>query len=95
MALEKNEVDGIARLARLAIDEDKKDALAEQLSSILGLVDQMNAIDTSNIEPIAHPLDLIARTREDKITETNQREKFQAIAPAVENGLYLVPKVIE
>lgn len=95
MALEKNDVESIARLARLALDEDKKTALAEQLSSILDLVDQMNAIDTKDVAPVAHPLDLIARTRQDEVSETDQREKFQAIAPATENGLYLVPKVIE
>ncbi len=65
------------------------------MNSILGLVDQMQAVDTSGIEPLAHPLEASQRLRPDQVTESNQRDRYQAIAPATENGLYLVPKVIE
>ncbi len=95
MSLDKKDVEAIARLARIEIKPEQIDETASQLSSILEFVEQMNTIDTSAIEPVAHPLDLTARLREDAVTEPNQRELFQSIAPAVENGLYLVPKVIE
>ena len=65
------------------------------LNNILGLIDAMQAVDTSGIEPMAHPLGATQRLRADAVTETNQRDAYQAIAPAVESGLYLVPKVIE
>ena len=67
----------------------------ENLSNILELVEQMNSVDTSDITPMAHPLDAIARLRDDMVTEANQRDHFQQIAPQTESGLYLVPKVIE
>lgn len=95
MALDKDKVQGIAHLARLAIDEADIPAYADNLSSILALVEQMNAVDTSGVEPMAHPLEMAQRLREDVVSEENQREHFQQHAPAVENGLYLVPKVIE
>ena len=63
--------------------------------NILGLVEQMNSVDTRDVEPMAHPLEITARLREDEITEIDQRQRFQAIAPEVEQGLYLVPRVIE
>jgi aspartyl-tRNA(Asn)/glutamyl-tRNA(Gln) amidotransferase subunit C len=95
MSLERSDVVSIAHLARLAIAEDDIPVYTRNLSNILDLVAQMNAVDTSDVEPMAHPLDMAQRLREDVVTETNQREKFQAIAPSVEAGLYLVPKVIE
>ena len=95
MALDKDTVQGIAHLARLAIDEADIPAYADNLSSILALVEQMNEVDTSGVEPMAHPLEMAQRLREDVVSEENQREHFQQHAPAVENGLYLVPKVIE
>lgn len=95
MALDKHDVEKIAHLARLAISEEDIPAYAENLSNILTLVEQMNAIDTRGIEPMAHPLEMAQRLREDVVTEQNQREHFQQHAPAVENGLFLVPKVIE
>ncbi|HLD08703.1 MAG TPA: Asp-tRNA(Asn)/Glu-tRNA(Gln) amidotransferase subunit GatC, partial [Methylophilaceae bacterium] len=67
----------------------------DKLSGILGLIEQMQAVDTTGITPMSHSQDLTQRLREDVVTETNQRELFQSVAPAVENGLYLVPKVIE
>ena len=95
MALDKSEVEKIAHLARIAINEDKIPEYASSLSSILGLVEQMQSTNTDDIEPMAHPLDAIQRLREDSVTETNQRNAYQEIAPATEDGLYLVPKVID
>jgi aspartyl-tRNA(Asn)/glutamyl-tRNA(Gln) amidotransferase subunit C len=95
MALTRQEVLRIAQLARLAVTEQEAASYAESLSRILGLIEQMNAVDTAGIEPMAHPADRGLRLRPDEVSETNQRDKFQVIAPAVEAGLYLVPKVIE
>lgn len=95
MALERKDVENIAHLARLAISEADIPEYARNLSDILTLVEQMGAVDTTGVPPMAHPLDAVQRLREDEVTEHDQRDRFQAIAPAVEAGLYLVPKVIE
>lgn len=95
MSLSTAEVNKIAWLARLAIDPDKVEAYARDLSGILDFVEQMSAVDTSHVEPMAHPMDQAQRLRTDTVTEPDQRELFQAHAPSVEAGLYLVPKVIE
>ena len=95
MSLELSDVKRIAHLARIEIDDaDAKTAL-QQLSGILGLIEEMQAVNTDGIEPMSHSQDVTQRLREDVVTEIDQRELFQSIAPAVENGLYLVPKVIE
>lgn len=93
--LSADDVAKIAHLARLAITPDEADALGRELSNILGLVEQMDALDTAEVAPMAHPLDMAQRLRDDRVSEQNQRERYQAGAPAVENGLFLVPKVIE
>ena len=95
MSISADEVKAIARLARLSIEPSDIPEYADQLSRILTFVEQMNAADTNGVEPMAHRLDLAARLRPDAITERNERETFQVHAPQVENGLYLVPKVIE
>lgn len=95
MAIEHDEIAKIAELARIRIPAEQMDDLARRLDGILGMVEQLQAADTADIAPMAHPLDATQRLRADEVTETNRREVFQAIAPAVENGLYLVPKVIE
>ncbi len=95
MSLEKQDVEKIAHLARLAIDESAIPGYAQDLSGILDLVDQMNAVDTDGVEPLAHPHDAIQRLREDVVTEENQRELLQSNAPQTDSGLFLVPKVIE
>jgi len=95
MSLTSEEVNRIAWLARLAIDSDKTDAYAHDLSGILDFIEQMSAVDTATVEPMAHPLDQAQRLRPDAVTEPDQRALFQQLAPAVEAGLYLVPKVIE
>ncbi len=95
MSLGAKEVRKIADLAALMIAEKDIDAYARNLSEILEFVEQMNAVDTSAIEPMAHPQDMTQRLRPDVVTETDQRDAFQKIAPATEAGLYLVPRVIE
>lgn len=85
----------IAHLARLALAPHEIPEYAQNLSKILGFVEQMNAVETADITPMAHPLDAVARVRDDVVTETDQREHFQHIAPHTEAGLYLVPEVIE
>ena len=95
MSLAPEDVEKIAHLARLAIDPADIPKYAGELSNILALVEQMNAVDTAGVEPMAHPLDAVQRLRPDAVTEGDQRDKFQAIAPQTEAGLYLVPKVIE
>lgn len=95
MSLDKNDVEKIAHLARIAIADEDVPGYAKSLSNILNLVEQMDAVDTENVSPMAHPQDAFQRLREDTVTEENQREHFQKNAPAVEDGLYLVPQVIE
>lgn len=95
MSLTVEEVKKIAHLARLNVSVSDLDCYTPQLSKILDLVTHMNEIDTNTVEPLAHPLDLPQRLRPDQISEPNQRELFQSIAPEVKVGLYLVPKVIE
>lgn len=95
MAIERSEVEKIAHLARLGLAENDLPRTTETLNNILGLIDRMQAVDTSGVEPLAHPLETTQRLRADKVTEANHRDDYQAIAPAVENGLYLVPRVIE
>jgi len=95
MSLDRTDVEKIAHLARLAISDDEKDRYAADLSNILNLVEQMNAVDTSTVVPMAHPLHMVQRMRADEPSEQDQRDLFQSIAPATEDGLYLVPKVIE
>jgi len=95
MSLQKSDIEKIAHLARLSISDDDIPSYTENLSNILQLVEQMNAVDTGDITPMAHPLAETQRLREDVVTETNQREHFQQISPETQNGLFLVPKVIE
>lgn len=95
MSLSRNDVQKIARLARLQVDENEIDDYAQTLSRILDLVEQMNSVNTDDVQPMSHPRDSALRLRPDVVAETNHREEFQAIAPATENGLYLVPKVLE
>ena len=95
MTLSIDDVKKVARLARLAVGEQEAETAHVQLSNIFGLIAEMQAVDTVGIEPMSHAQDVTQRLREDKITEGNQRELFQSVAPQVEAGLYLVPKVIE
>ena len=95
MSLDKTDVEKIAHLARLSIDDADIPNYARDLTTIFGLVEQLSSVDTDNISPMAHPLDAVQRLRPDQVSETDQREQFQAIAPKTEAGVYLVPQVIE
>lgn len=95
MTISRKDIEKIAVLARIRVDDEQISALEKDLGNILDLVNQLGAADTDQVEPMAHPLDAVQRLRPDVVTETNQREAFQATAPATDSGLYLVPRVIE
>ncbi len=95
MSLSEKDVEKIAGLARLAMTGAEVQAARAQLSGIFGLIEEMQAVDTAGIQPMSHAQEVSQRLREDRVTEPNQRELFQSIAPQVERGLYLVPQVIE
>ena len=95
MSLDKDQVQHIAMLARLRVaDEDSADTV-DKLSRIVDFVDQLSQADTTDVVPMAHPLDAAQRLRPDEVTETNDRDRYQENAAAVTDGLYLVPKVLE
>jgi len=85
----------LCRLAQLALDDDARQAAEKDLLRIIDMVDQMQAMDTDGVEPLSHPLEQPQRLRPDAVTESVDRERFQAIAPATADGLYLVPRVVE
>jgi|TARA_B110000093_G_scaffold42661_1_gene45663 aspartyl-tRNA(Asn)/glutamyl-tRNA(Gln) amidotransferase subunit C len=95
MNIERQEIEKLATLARIAIDDSTISDVSQRLSSVLDLVDQLQAVNTEGVEAMSHPMQATQRLREDEVTEINQREAFQAIAPETEDGLFLVPKVIE
>lgn len=95
MAFKSTDVEKIAYLARLQIDQSEVVEVTERISSILALIDEMQSVDTDEVEPMAHPFDAVQRLRTDEVTETNQRDYLQQLAPSTSDGLYLVPKVIE
>ncbi len=95
MSLDRSDVEKIAHLARLALDESQVDDYFKDLSNILNLVEQLESAETDAVEPMAHPLHMAQRLRPDRVSEGDRRAENQAIAPSVEAGLYLVPKVIE
>ena len=95
MALSKTDVEKIAHLARLQISDTDAVEVGQRVSNILAMIDQMQNVDTAAVSPMAHPFDAAQRLRPDQVTETNQRDYLQKIAPATRDGLYLVPRVIE
>jgi len=99
MSLSDDQVRRLAHLARIGIRPEESAAVIERLNRVLGLIDQLKAVDTAGIEPMAHPLDAVLpegqRLRPDEVTDKDQRELYQSVAPAVQDGLYLVPKVLE
>jgi len=95
MTLKSDDVRSIAHLARLHIEDDAVERYVDDLSSILDLVDAMNRVDSTGVVPLSNPLDASQRLRADEVTETDQRDKFQGIAPDVADGFYRVPRVIE
>ncbi len=99
MKLTPDDIKRLAHLARIAVSKDEVAPLQTQLNGIFGLIDELQAVDTKGVEPLSHPLDVIEnmaqRLREDRITESDQRAANMANAPAEENGLFLVPKVLD
>lgn len=95
MAFKNEQVAGIAGLARLGLRESELTAYSRDLSRIMEMIEAIRGVDTADIPPLAHPLEISARLREDVVTEVNQRERFLAVAPSTSAGYYLVPKVIE
>ena len=95
MSISSDEVRKVAHLARLDVTGEQLHAYVGELSTILALVAQLEGADTANVPPLAHPIEASQRLRADAVAETDQRRRFQAIAPAVQDGLYRVPKVIE
>ena len=93
--MNKNTVSKIANLAKIEIDDSKIEGIAENLEKILDLVGEMNSIDTDNINPMSHPLNLKQVMRPDEVTELDQRENFPKNSPSIENGYYKVPKIID
>lgn len=95
MALDESELEKIAHLARLRITKAESEEVMLRITDILALIDEMQSINTNDVAPLAHPLDLLQRLRTDKITERDYRDELQSLAPEAQEGLYLVPKVIE
>ena len=95
MSLDKATIGQLAQLAQLRVSPKEADTLAGELGKILGFVEQMGDVDLSDVTPMAHPFDLSARLRPDQVTEVDRRERYQAQAPQVSDGLYLVPKVLD
>lgn len=95
MAISREDIEKIGVLARIRLEEEQIASLEQDLGNILDLADQLKTADTASVEPLAHPLDAAQRLRADDITEQDQRAAFQHIAPATQDGFYLVPRVIE
>lgn len=95
MSLRLDDVQRLALLARVSVDANEQQQVLAQLQSIFALIAQLQAVDTVGVEPMSHAQDVVQRLRPDQVTESDQRQLFQSIAPQVEDGLYLVPKVIE
>ncbi len=95
MSVDREDIEKLGELARIDISDENTKSSVKSINDVLALVEQLQAADTENIEPLANPLEARQRLRPDEVSETNRREEFQAIAPATEEGLYLVPKVIE
>lgn len=95
MAIDRQEIEKVAELSRLALNDAEIPELTQGLQDILALVDTMQGVDTEGVEPMANPLDAKQRLRADEVSEANQRDQLQSQSPAVEDGLFLVPRVIE
>ncbi len=95
LIVEKSEIDNVATLARLRVSPAEADEVTARIGEILAMIDQMQAVDTTGVEPLAHPLDAVQRLRADEVTETDRRDELLALAPSNRNGLFVVPKVIE
>lgn len=93
--MDRSELEKLAELARLNVDDNVFDEVAKSIADVLALVDQLQSVDTQGIETMAHPQDALQRLRDDQVTEPDVRDQFMAIAPETDAGLYLVPRVIE
>ncbi len=95
MSLNHDDIRRLAHLARIAVSDQEVAEIGAKLNSIFTMIEAMRVVDTRGVTPMSHGIDVVQRLREDAVTESNQRELFQSIAPQVENGLYMVPKVID
>ena len=95
MSIDRADIEKLGELARIAITEENIEATTRSINEVLALVDQLQTADTEGVKPLANPLDATQRLRHDEISEIDRRDDFQPLAPATENGLYLVPKVID
>ena len=95
MSLTLDDVKRVAMLARIEVTDSESEQILEQLGGVFGLIEKMQSVDTAGVEPMAHAQDVMTRLRPDAVTESDQHELFQSIAPQVDEGLYLVPRVIE
>lgn len=95
LIVKKSEIDKVAKLARLRVSPAEADGVAARIGEILAMIDQLRALDTTGIEPLAHPLDAVQRLRADEVTEADRRDELLALAPSNRNGLFVVPKVID
>ena len=95
MSLSPEDVSRIALLSRIELSAAELETTRDQLNGILGFIEQLQAVDTTGIEPMAHAVDVVQRLRPDMVTETDRRADFLAVAPETEAGLYLVPRVVE
>ncbi len=95
MSIDRTDIEKLGELARIAVTEENIEATTRSINEVLALVDQLQSANTANVKPLANPLDATQRLRHDQISESNHRDDFQPLAPATENGLYLVPKVID
>lgn len=95
MSVDANDIEKVATLARIQITDDQIPEVTNSINTVLGLIDKMQAVDTSSVEPLANPHDALQTLRADEVTAVNEREKLMSNAPATEDGLFLVPKVIE
>lgn len=95
MSLTHDDVRRIAELARLELDDREAAHMLEQLNQVFSLIEELKAVDTTGVEPMTHAQDVALRQREDRVTEADRRDDYQRMAPAVEQGLYLVPRVLE
>jgi aspartyl-tRNA(Asn)/glutamyl-tRNA(Gln) amidotransferase subunit C len=95
MSLSHDQIRRIARLARIAIRAEESEAVRTRLNRVLEFIEQLRAVDTTGVEPMSHALDLVQRLRPDEVTEPDSHAAYQSVAPAVQDDLYLVPKVIE
>ena len=93
--MDRPTLDKLTRLSQLRLTSEEEALVLDDLGRIVAMIDEMQAIDTDGVAPLSHPLDMDQRLREDRVTETVDRERFQAVAPATRDGLYLVPRVVE